>query len=437
MTVKNKKFLFIFGGLLLTVAVFVVVFWQSLIVYLAPKLVLAGALKDRIAGLEARIAASPVPVLARGIDAEGCNQLDLQLDTANELLGTVQYDLRVQIQQHPKRLLADGQVSFKNEKMDLSLYLDDAFAAVSSREILGGKYYGLTYESFSKDIRANKLTAFLIGEKVLTDWETAVRGLQDVMQREAPVLPDLSRIDPEPLVMGILAMEADVERIKVDLNGREERCHVISFEVSGGEIASGLQYLNLELPNMPAEDAQIKCSFWLKEQQLCKMGLTGESCDLDIYWGDTAISFLAEDDIYIEYYNGNSFQTCKIHTEQMDNLYRETIVYTGEENIKISYDWVASTGSLTAAVDTNGGKSNIYLNLKPTENGFWLETQDFGALMHLLTGVPDSGNNPCVMTVTKGSDFETPDYKNFTDWSMDDLLTLLSGFGSLLGLNME
>lgn len=437
MTVKNKKLWLIPVGLLLTAAIFAFIYWQTLIVFLAPKMVLAGALKDRITELESRIAASPIPVLARGIDPEGRNQIDLQLDTLNDFVGPVQYDMQVQMHQHPRRLLAAGQASFGGTEMDISLYLDSTFAAFSSQELLEGNFYGLTYDSFSQDIRSNKLAAMLIGEKVLSNWEATVQTLRDMMRREAPVLPDLSGIDPEPLVIGILAMDADVERVRIDSNGGEAVYHVISFEVTGTEIASALQYINLELPNMPAGDKQIKCAFWLKDRQLCKIALTGDTCDLNIYWGSTAVSFLSENDIYIEYYNGSGFQTCKIHTEQMENLYRETIDYSGEENINISYDWVASTGSLSAAVERKGATDALSLSLKPVDNGFCVETENFGVLMLLLTGTPDFEDNHCVMTVSKGAEFETPVYKNITDWSMEDLLTLLSGVGGLLGLNLQ
>lgn len=431
---KNRKLWLIPLCILLTAVILAVIFWQTLIVYLAPKMVLAGALKDRIIALEARIAAGPIPVLARGIDPEGRNQLDLQLDTINELVGPVQYDMRVQMQQHPRRLLAEGKASFKSTEMDISLYLDSSFAAVRSREILGGKFYGLTYDSFSQDIRSNKLAAMLIGEKVLNDWETNVQTLQNVMQKEIPVLPDLSRIDPESLIMGILAMDADVEQVRIDLNDGEVVYHVVSFDTTGAEIASGLSYLNLELPNMPSADEELEFSFWLKDRQLCKLELEAESCKLDIYWGNPAVSFLMEGDIYIEYYDGSAFKTCKVHTEQRDGLYRESITFSGEETLQLSYDWVASTGSLVLSVDRKGERTEIPLTLKPFENGFSVETKDFGALMYLLADTPDRADNPCTMTVIKGTDFQAPEYTDFVLWSMEELMAIVFEFGKLFGL---
>lgn len=434
---KNRKLWLILLCVLLTAAIMVAVFWQTLIVYIAPRLVLAGALRERISELEDRIASSPIPILSQGIDLKGNQQVGLQLDTQNAVLGDIRYDMQVLLEQNPRRILADGKAVFRNTEMDLSLYLDGDFAAVSSKEILEGKFYGLTYDTFSRDIRSNKLLAMLIGEKTLSGWETSVSALQKAMQTQMTDVPDLSAIDAKSLAMGILAMDMDVERVEIDLNGEEQVYHVVSFEATVAEIASGLQYLKLELPNMPAGDAQIKFSFWLKERQLCKLEAEADDWSLDMYWGSAAVSFLMDDDIYIEYYNGSAFKTCKVHTEQQEGMYRETITYTGEETVRLSYDWVASTGGLALTVDTKGEQTELSLLLKPVENGFSLETDDFGALMHILAEMPDTADDPCVMTVTKGADFDTPEYKNFIDWSMEDLLTLLSGFGSLLGLDLQ
>jgi len=434
MRMKRGKLWLILVGILLTASVLAVVYWQTLIVYLAPKMVLAGALKDRVADIESRLSSGPVSVLMKGIDPAGNHQIDLQLDTDNELLGSIRYDMQVQLAQNPRRILADGSVSFGKIRRDLSFYLDGTFAAVRSPGILGDCFYGLEYATFSENLQSNQLLGLLIGTKALTKLESAVLTLQTVMQQTVPELPDISEVDLDSLVMGILAMDVDVERVETDLNGENQDFFVISFAATGTDIASGMQYLKLDLPNMPAGDAQIKFSFWLKERQLCKLEAEADGWSLNLYWGSAPVSFLAEDDIYIEYYDGSAFKTCKVHTEQHENLYRENVTYVGEETIQLAYDWVASTGSLKLTAETKGERSLLSMKLKPLENGFFMETDDFGGLMHLLTGAPDAGDNPCTVKFSKGTDFQTPEYKTFELWSMEELLALFSEFGSLFGL---
>ena len=433
---KKRKWWLIPVGMLSVLLLVAALFWQTLILYIAPQMVLAAALKDRISALEEHIAASPIPVLAGGIDSEGRNHIRLQLDTYSELAGSVRYDMEVSLQNSPRRIRADGKAALYNREIDLSLYMDENFAAVSSEGILGGQFYGLTFDTFPEDIRSNKLIAMLIGENVLQSWESRIRMLQAGMGQEFPDIPDMSGIDPEPLAMGILAMDVDVDRTVIDLNGEKQVYYVISFETTGSELLAGMEYLNLDIPIGLDPDEEAEFSFWLKDRKLVKLEISGEEQKLDIYWGDAAVSFLMDEDIYIEYYDGTAFKTCKIHTELTDNGYRETVTYTGTEKIQISYDWTASTGDLMLSVDMKGEHTQLPLILIPVENGFKVTTDDFGALMHLLLGTADSADHPCTMTVTKGEYFETPEFKNFVEWSTEDLLTLLSGFGSLLGLKL-
>ena len=182
---KNRKRWTIPVALLAVIAAVAALFGQTLLLYIAPKMVLAGALKERVAQLESRISSSPISVLARGIDAQGRNRIDLQLQTHNELIGTLSYDMDLQMEQHPKRILADGRVTIQNKEMDLSVYLDSDFAAVSSDGLLGGNFYGLTYDSFSQDILSNKWLSLLIGNSVLRTWDSKIESLQKAMQQKS------------------------------------------------------------------------------------------------------------------------------------------------------------------------------------------------------------------------------------------------------------
>ena len=423
-------------AVLLVLILMAALFWQTLIVYIAPKMVLAGALKDTLDSLERRIDSSPVPILARGIDPDGRNHLKLHLDAYNAFTGSVQYDMDVMLQSSPRRIRADGKARLKNTELDLSLYLDQDFAAVSSDGLLAGQFYGLTYDTFPGDIRGNQLIPLLIGDAVLQNWETKVKMLQNVMGQESLEIPDISGIDLQPMAMGILALDADVERVRINLNGADQTYHVITFETTGGEIASGLAYLNLDMPFAMDADEEVEFSFWLKDRKLGKLEISTDAKKLDIYWGAAPVSFLGENDIYIEYFDGAKFTTCKIVSQPTENNYQETITYVGQKKVIISYNWIPATGDLAVSVDAEGERTDLAVKLAPLEDGFSIATNDFGALIRLLVGTPDNGNHPCTMTVSKGAEFETPAYKNFPDWSAEDLLTLLAGFGSLLGLKL-
>lgn len=434
---KNRKWLLIPAVVVLILMILAAVFWQSLTVYLAPKMVLADALKNSIDSLEDRFASGPAAVLARGLDPEGNNRVALELDTYNDFAGNIRYDMDVQIMRNPKRILASGKAGFQNTEMDLSLYLDSDFAAVSSAEILGGRFYGLNYDSFSRDIRSNRLIAAIIGEKVLQNWESRVAQLQTVMAQDLPEMPDLSGVDLKSLAMAVLALDADVERVRIDANGSKETYHVISFPATGEDIALGLSYLNLRLPELPDHTENIVFSFWLKERKICKISVAGEKTKLDLYMGIAPHTNVSDDDLYLQYFDGQDMTTVTIQTVRSGQTVRETVTYTGSEKIVVSYDWIPTVGDLLLTVEAKGERTDLKLKLVAVENGFSAEVDDFGALMHLLAGTRDSGDHSCTMTVTKGTSFASPEYKNFVDWSTEDLLVLLSGFGSLLGLEIS
>ena len=432
----KRKWWLILVAVIVALLVTAAFFWQTLLLYFAPNLILAGALKDRISELEARFSVSPISVLARGIDPAGRNQADLQLMVSNERIGTIQYDMNLQMEQKPKRILAAGNVTFQNTTMDLSLYLDKDFAAVSSKGILAGNFYGLTYDTFSQDIRANKWISMLVGESVLQSWETKVNSLQDIM-RDTVVISDISGTNVKNLAMGILALDADVERISVDTNGSKEVYHVISYETTGQEIATGLEYLDMKLPAGLTPDDDVEISFWMQEGQICKIEIEAEGREVDIFWGIAPISTVSPDDIYVQYFENGNVQTLHVHSEQHEDMLQENIIYTNNEKTEISYSWNAISGDLSMNVEAKGEGHLLAMKLMPAENGFSVQTEDFGALLHLLTGTHAFQHSSCTMTVSRGSAFETPDYKNFTNCSLEDLLTLLSGIGSLIGINLS
>jgi len=432
---KKKRWWLIPAAFISAVLLIAALFWQTLLLYIAPNLVLAGALKDRLSELETRLSASPISVLARGFDPDGRNQVDLQLQTENELIGPVRYDMHLQVVQNPRRILATGRAAFQSKEMDLSVYLDNEFAAVSSEGVLNGNYYGLRYDTFSQDIRSNKWISLLIGESVLRSWESKIDSLQRIMQGTSE-LPDVSGIDFKNLAMGVLALDADVERHTIDSNGKKEVYHVISYEASGAEIASGLAYLNIESPAMLSPDDEVEISFWMQDGQICKAELDTEERGVELYWGIAPVAAVSPDDLYVQYFDDGSIRTMHIRSVRSANILQETITYTADQKAEIAYQWNASSGDLSINVDAKGENTQLELKLVPKETGFSLQTEDFGALMQLLTDTQIFQNNPCTMTVTKGSDFETPEYKNFVDCSLEDLLTLLSGIGSLIGIKL-
>ena len=409
--------LILFGGLFAWL-------WPSCKIYLAPKTVLSTAIADTYDALVQRMEYSPAVLIAGVLDTDNGNSVDLTLDTKNQLLGSIRYDMDVQIQWNPKRILAQGQAQFQRKAMDLSVYLDEDFAALSSTSILQGKYYGLTYDSFSDDIRSSPILAMMIGESTLRQWESGVKTLRSQMGTPLE-LPNISQEDLRSILMGILALSAEVER--------EEEYFVITFETTGAQIAAGLELMHTDLPVSFKPSEEVEFSFWLKNDHLIRIQVDAEDLELDLYTGTNA----ATDDLTLRWEADDKVTTVAVSTQSSETASQETISIQGDDAMVISYLWDHSTGELGMDISQSGRNSHLQMNLTQTDAGFRLETQDFESLMHPLLGTKDSGDSPCTLIVTKGADFETPVYKNFINWTLDDLATLLGGVGGLFGLQAK
>ncbi len=126
-----------------------------------------------------------------------------------------------------------------------------------------------------------------------------------------------------------------------------------------------------------------------------------------------------------------------LNTVSSDQLYTEELtIQTSLQRNLLRYSWNRETGegqlSRTRLENTYGAT----LNLQTTEDGFRIQTSDLDALLAVLGEGEDKADTPAILTVSRGTDFATPAYKNLDSWSMEDILILLGGLGGLLGLNL-
>lgn len=445
---KNKWWVMLIAAVLIA-AVVIFSFWDAIVIRVAPKMVLSKALTNTVSALGTRLEGSPITVLAGGADKSGRNTIDFQLDTVNSLLGDVRYNMTAQTEGTPRRICAEGTVLSNDSTLDLSVYLDANFAAVSSQSLLGGNFYGITYETFSEDIRSMPLLAYMIGEKTIGQWETSVSELQEAMAKTYE-MPQFSKEDMQAMLAGVLALKAEVSRDTLTWNAQEREAHCVTFTAAGPEIASAAENyteeLSAELQELVGRlksdpDSALRASFFIYEDVVAKF-----SCDLTVQDDKLQLELLlgedaARDDLDIAVIHRTEDSLEKwsvgVSTEYDEVSYGETltvvrIVDGVQDRTVMDYDWDIASGDMLLDL----GDSTVRLNLQATETGFRLSTDQFEALMSAFRDEKKTGNSACTMTVTKGASISTPEYKNFDQWSGDDLLTLLGGLGSLFGLQI-
>lgn len=436
---KKKRWLipliFVLAGVLLLGLV-----WDSAKVYLFPKAALTEALANTSEELSIRFRGSPIHVLSRGFDMSLNNRVHLDMTRQEALLGPVHYDMTLQTQLSPRRILAQGTASTEDRVLDLGLYLDDEFAAITSEGLLAGGYYGITYETFSRDIRKSPMLAFLIGEDTISQWETDVESLRETMGKTLE-LPEISREDIKMAMMGLLALRPEVTKETVDLSRGPRECFRLRFQVEGELIRKAAEMANMSLPVALeaddvltadfylAEDYAVCCDLQLHGSQSIQLSLTGDTAPLtDELQLKFAKKPVVENTDYLRFY---------LNTVSSDQLYTEELtIQTSLQRNLLRYSWNRETGegqlSRTRLENTYGAT----LNLQTTEDGFRIQTSDLDALLAVLGEGEDKADTPATLTVSRGTDFATPAYKNLDSWSMEDILILLGGLGGLLGLNL-
>ncbi len=422
--------------LVLVVVLLLGSFWDTAKVYLAPKTVLTEALANTAQALGTRFGGSPVHVLTKGFDRSLRNTIQLKMTRPEALLGDVQYDMTLMTQLSPRRILGSGTAAAGDRVLDLGLYLDDDFAAITSVGLLGGGYYGITYDTFSQDIRKNGILAFLIGEETLSEWEASMDDLQQTMWNTLE-LPEFSREDLKMAMLGLLALRPEVTRETVDLSRGMRECFRLRFQVKGELIRTAAEMADMPLPVVLDDNSLLTADFYLAEGYVvrCCLELTGPDAMAIALTGDTQP---VTDCLMLDFSRGNGEHLgLTLNTVSSDKLYTEEITVRKKAEVcTMHYSWNSETGDGQLSHSGAAGKTVTALNLMPTENGFRIQTDDLDALLAILGEGEDKADTHATLTVTKGSDFAAPDYKNLDQWSMEDVLSLLGGLGGLLGLKL-
>lgn len=435
---SKKKWLWILLAVLLAAAAAVYVFWDSIAVYVMPKSVLSKALYVAMEDLQARYDQSPVSMLAGHVDPEGKYTSRMELETENELLGPVSYNMTFLADTMDNRFSAEGIVATSQNDLDLSVYLDRDFMALSSGDLLGGAYYGITYETFPEDIRSIPLLTMFIGESILSGWEASVSDIQSSMERsyQIPELPEISQRDVQRAMTAVLLLPSKVELVEMPVLGEYVKGHRITYSAKGEQVRQVLGYL---MDTGDGSNAQVTASFYLYEEQLVMMQLHGEAggniirCALELMFDVATRTFR-----FAVKEQGQEQGFCFQHEAESQNGYLNEAwtVYPNFESegkgAEIRYRWEPVMGEMVI-----GTEPSVTLNIFETEAGLNIQTDHFEWLLDAVFGnEPDLEAEAvsCNMTLQNGAQITTPEYKNISQWSLEDLLVLLGGVGSLFGL---
>ena len=433
MSNKNLHWWWIILPLMAVALILVAVFWNTVMIYCAPKAVLTKALTDTAHELEERFRLNPLRNVMDLYSPQGQYTASLELTTVTDKLGEVVCDLNVHTDAVNHQLLAEGTINFSNTDLDLSLYLNQDYMAVSSQDLVKGAYYGVTYDTFLEDMDRFPLIKAMIPKNTLSAWLDSLENIQALMRRSYEV-PQISTDNLHLLLAGILLLDCDVSRGE----WRDIDCYQITCSASGPEIQTLLGYV---LETTSSVDAQIISDFYLFEQRLIGFqlqGIAGENMvvySLDL--GEMPMAPLHLTEKRVE--GGQERDTVlSMQTEVNGPVYQETIRWNvekdeSEDHVDVSYSWNSNNGDMILSWNQ---EMPVQLNLKRNQQGLQIITEDFAYLLKLLQkreGIPQKDISG-ILILSPGAPLEAPSFMNLDRWSTQDLLTLLKGLGNLLGI---
>lgn len=403
--------------------------------------------------LECRYESSPLHLIENIIDPSGCYQTDLQVETNLDYVGPVRYDMDLQTQMTPLRIAGTGTVVTGGKALDLSLYLDRKFAAVSSDSLVDGNYYGITYDSFSQDIRSYELLAALIGEDTISQWEDGVSALADTMSVELKQ-PEFSMDDIRTALFAVLALKPQVSKQQTEISGEVTKVDAVTFEATGQQICKAAQPHQNELtPQLSAwiddikndPDFLVQSVFFLDRGVLARLEIvfrySGGSSIVSVLPGDTANSQPLV--LEVEMQEGEDLNRFKFCVDTVSDVesYQEEILLTQTSNgvqssYTMNYNYDLSSGEMDLSLVRDGKKAHLKMHLAGEGERLTISTQNASPLMDLFRETPLKSPAICTLTIAPGGAVTIPEYRNLDQWSMEDLWTLLKGLGAFIGIQL-
>lgn len=403
---------------------------------------LTSALNHVFSQLGERFENDPLLIAAKCYDPEGKYSSHLEAAARHDLLGTITYNMTVDVDRRAHQVRADGTAQTGKQTVNLLLYLDPDFMAVSSDELMAGEYYGITYDTFASDLRKIPMLDFIVSDALLERWDASVQEIQEKVSRESnlPQIPEVRNEELRKLLLGIAAMPCQVLKSDIIVDGENLACTELDYTIAGEQIDRVLSRL---AGDGYVGSTDVVCSFYLHEDSLVRVTFSGTAeeqpflCCMDL-----GLDPLHDPLSLTGSHGASQSLSVTVTTQSTENRYAESWdIYTvsegKEKDHSFAFDWEPHSGLLNFRC----GKLSAPLSLilQGTENGMRLETKDLGFLIGLLLQEEeaDSSQVSGILTISKGSAIEVPAYKNLDEWSMQDFLTLLAGVGSLMGIQLE
>lgn len=409
---KQVKWWLLAAALVILVAS-AAVYWDALVMAVAPQIPLRRALSAAITSLEERYQDSPIPILLRGYDSDGLNAARVELTDKHD--GEAKGILEVQAALEENQIFIRGTLPEAAELGSLSVYLDRDRLALTSDALLRGGYYGIAYDTFRQDLQSIPLVRLLVSEKLITQWEDSLRSIQKQMDWDLslPELPEIPVDGIKSATAALWVLRGHVSVENLEIGGQMQPCWRVGYRLR--EKTAGLIWEKLMNEPLP-EGGRVQFAFYLYQNSLVRVELNVEAGPKKMDGVLTLGPDVKRDDFILDASINGVSQRFSLTTRQG----RESLQLNGQG---ISYSWNPASGDFTLFL-----AEPLPMKLTPAADGFQIQSDRLWSLLR-KTPVLDYD---CIVTIQKGTRFQTPEFKNLDQWSLDDLLIFLNGVWTLL-----
>ena len=469
-------------GVLLAGVLTVVLLWDAIYVRIAPSAVLFDAMKNTYSDLAVRSDGTLLPVLEKAVDENGRYTLEMDMSVAEE--GYMYVDAAIltlcDIQNSQFRMDAGidiGMYGAISLDADFGLYGDQEYLAANWKQAFGADYYGIAYDTFAEDIRANSLIYESIGEDTLLVLEDFLSVYREQMDTVADYGEGYTFNEAYVNILTDFFEERkpEVGTALLTLTGAEQKCWKITYMLTDEELAGLIEQFGEVMEEDEAlknlfdtqfaayEDIDGELAEILKEVRFEYFESIQELADsIRESGGSSALSFFlynekvvnleyaytaedtemsaslmlgensAEDDIVFLYTyedaegSGSLEQIYSVTREEAS--VGESISLTikdasGDIHILLGYDWHRETGDLVVTIQYDDGVDTldaaVDMKLVEEENGFTLELPELFGLMNAFGDDTVSDTDGMTFTVGiamhAGAQISAPEYINIRE----------------------
>ena len=275
----------------LVLALVVALFWSSILLHVAPTLVLMSSFENTTEALAGRAEGTPVELVLNAYENKKVTtafQMNYQLqDVEMELNLTAQTDSSDREGQIDLNFFLDN--SYSSGTVNGQLYFNTEYMALNLDPFTDGEYYGIAYDTFEDDLGGNDYLCDNLGDEAVDILEQVVEIWSNVLNDETEdmvLTGDYSEVFKEFLN----EHKPEIGTASVSLDSKDRSCDTLTYELTAEDLGELMEDLvNLLEDEENLEDLVTSFSYdafedWIYELQDSAKDLQDADADITLYF---------------------------------------------------------------------------------------------------------------------------------------------------------